>query len=171
MNVGDNMNKKGFTMIELLAVIVILACVLAIGYTSINGLHKNAKDKSEEVFINTIKDAIDIYMDSDTLEKDAKNLPYDSHTCTFRKRINDKDTDLYESSTQLTINDIINSSYHPITKEDVAKNPANDEKCNLSVPVLTVYRDSDYVYYYKLDLGGLECLKDTNVISNLPEGC
>ena len=164
------MNKKGFTMIELLAVIILLACVLTIGYFSINGINKKAKDKSEEVFINTIKDAIDIYMDSDIMDEDAKNLSYDENCCTFHKRINNEDTILYKRSYALSMNTIIDSSYHPITAEDMV-NPANGKKCNLEAAVLTVYRDSDYVYYYKLDPTKLDCLNDTSIITNLPKEC
>ena len=54
--IGDNMkNNKGFTLVELLAVIVILAIVLGLGgYVAINAINK-AKEKSYQVTINNIE--------------------------------------------------------------------------------------------------------------------
>ena len=59
------MNNKGFTLIELLATFVVLSLVLGFTFVSVSGVYKNAKKKTEEVFVSTIKDAMDVYLASD----------------------------------------------------------------------------------------------------------
>lgn len=55
------MNNKGFTLVELLATIVILALVLSIGSFSIITIIKNAKEKNYNSLIDNIKDASELY--------------------------------------------------------------------------------------------------------------
>ena len=156
------MNRRGFTLVELLATLVILGIVTSIVLIGINGGFNNAKDKTEDVFIKTVKDAMDIYLDSD-----AKNLSYEYEGCTINKthKIGVK---LYKAN-NITFNDVINSTYHPLTESDLV-NPANDKKCKATATI-SIYRDEDFVYYYKIDKDGFECLTSSGVISNLPEKC
>ena len=57
------MNKKGFTLVELLATLVILAIVMGIVLASGIFNLENAKGKTEDVFIDSIKDAMKIYLE------------------------------------------------------------------------------------------------------------
>ena len=78
----------------------------------------------------------------------------------------------------LIFDDIINSSYHPISERDFV-NPGNEDiVCNKNAAI-TIYRDDDYIYYYSINKSSLNCLKNignidgkvySTVISNLPEG-
>ena len=61
------MNKKGFTLVELLAVIVILAIILAIAVPSITGILNSAKRSSFEADVKLIIKGIEYKM----LEADA----------------------------------------------------------------------------------------------------
>ena len=61
------MNKKGFTLVELLAVIVILAIILAIAVPSITGILNSAKRSSFEADVKLIIKGIEYKM----LERDA----------------------------------------------------------------------------------------------------
>lgn len=54
-------NNKGFTLIELIATIVILALVMGISTYSISAIIKNSKEKNYELLINNIKDAAENY--------------------------------------------------------------------------------------------------------------
>lgn len=36
--------------------------------------------------------------------------------------------------------------------------------------VVSIYRDSDYVYYYSFDKSKLECMKEDGIVSTLPSG-
>ena len=48
------MNKKGFTLVELLAVIVIVALVLAITIPTSIVAYKNSKLRTEDVFVKRL---------------------------------------------------------------------------------------------------------------------
>ena len=75
------MNRKGFTLTELLATLVILGIVSTIVLISVTGTLNGTKDKTEEVFIKTIRDAMDIYTDSD-----GRKLTYGTKAvCTLKK--------------------------------------------------------------------------------------
>jgi type IV pilus assembly protein PilA len=54
-------NKKGFTLIELIAVLVVLVIILAIAVPSITGVIKSAKEKV-------------CVLDAGMMEKVAKNI-------------------------------------------------------------------------------------------------
>ena len=57
-------NKKGFTLMELIAVIVVLGIIVGIVILLVRGASNRAKEKAEEVFTESLKDAISIYLDS-----------------------------------------------------------------------------------------------------------
>ena len=157
------MNRKGFTLIELLATLVILGIVSTIVLISVTGTLNGTKDKTEEVFIKTIRDAMDIYTDSD-----GRKLTYGTKAvCTLKKTHGS--VKLYKSN-NITMKTVINSEYKPLTKKDLV-NPKDNKQCSENASV-SIYRDDDYVYYYKVSRAGLNCLStDGGDITNLPEGC
>ena len=153
------MNKKGFTLVELLATFAVLGIVITITIVSMGDIFKNTKAKTEDAFVDTIEDAIEMYLSSD-----AKNLNF-SNVCT--KKLNKSFGDRNVYSKTITFNNIINSSYKPI-KEDEFINPADENAiCNKNA-VITIYRDEDYVYYYSVNKSSFTCLKNSGVITNLP---
>lgn len=160
------MNKKGFTLVELLATLVILGIVVGLTVVGININLRKTKEKTEEVFIGTIKDAIKMYLDSD-----ARKLAYDKKVCTISKTLNDS-VEVYKTNSNVTISTVINSTYSPLLESDLVNPNNEDTKCNLSAEV-NIYRDEDYVYYYKLKKGELDCLTMNldGYITNLPDGC
>lgn len=161
------MNRKGFTLVELLATLVILGVVVGLTIVGVNNIFGNAKKKTEGVFVKTLTDALDIYLDSD-----AKNLSFNSNfTCKVDKSYR-KDVEIYESNNNLTYADVIESKYSPLSITDL-KNPANDKECLASTQV-HIYRDQDYVYYYKVDKRNFNCFDDVSdslYITNLPSNC
>ena len=163
------MNRHGFTLVELLATLVVLGIIMGIVVVSVNGNFGDAKKQTEDVFVATIEDALDVYLDSD-----AKNLkfPYKSEDsfCTLNKTHGS--VSVFKSSTVVTFHDVINSTYHPIAQSDLI-NPANkDEVCaNGSNIKVNIYRDSDYVYYYSVEKSEFDCLNTSGKITNLPSGC
>lgn len=161
------MNKRGFTLIELLATLVVLGIIMGIVLVSSTSLFKDRKSDTEDVFVDTLKDAVKIYID----ELGGVDLN-GSPVCTIEKSIHPNGVGIYEVK-KITFKDITNSKYKPLTETDMI-NPANkDEKCNINAEV-HIYADSDFAYYYAFTGAELECLsKDKNkgVISNLPEGC
>ncbi|MCI6848175.1 MAG: type II secretion system GspH family protein [Erysipelotrichaceae bacterium] len=164
------MNRRGFTLIELLATLAVLGIITGIVLVSSTSLFKDKKSDTEDVFVDTLKDAIKIYID----ELGGVELNGDP-VCTIEKSIhpNGVGIGIYEVKNEvkkITFEDITNSKYKPLTKGDMI-NPANKVKCNIAAEI-HIYADSDFAYYYKFTGSELGCLsKNTGVISNLPCEC
>lgn len=150
------MNRKGFTLIELLAVIVVLGLVLLISVPIISDAYTKSKIKSEEVFVDRLTQAIDSYvkLNSDTMSFSCKR----SDGCEGKKTVNETDT--YTITYQMgiiTINDIINDGI--LTQKDFVNAGNKKTTCNTAAEV-EVYKDSDFVYCYKMKTNSLNCLTD-----------
>lgn len=159
------MNRRGFTLIELLATLVVLGIITGIVLVSSTSLFKDKKSDTEDVFVDTLKDAIKIYID-ELGGVELNGCP----VCTIEKSIHPNGVDIYEVKT-ITFEDITNSKYKPLSEKDMI-NPANKVKeCNIKAEI-HIYADSDFAYYYKFTGSELGCLsKNTGVISNLPGEC
>ena len=116
------MNNKGFTLVELLATIVILSIVAGIAFGIINVNLGKTKTSTEEVFVETIKDALDMYLASN-----AKKLNF---TLKCSNQLNKKhgNVNVYKVVTNFVA--VINSDYHPITQADLVNPANNDNTCN-----------------------------------------
>lgn len=55
------LNNKGFTLVELIATIVILALVVGISSYSITSIISNSKEKDYELLVKEIKNAVELY--------------------------------------------------------------------------------------------------------------
>ena len=55
------MNRKGFTLVELLATLIILAVVMSLGTYSIISIINNSKNKNYDLLISNIKDSAETY--------------------------------------------------------------------------------------------------------------
>lgn len=165
------MNKKGFTLVELLAVIVVLGIITGITVISVNSFYGKTKEKTEDVFISTITDALDMY-----LTYDATKLTFNS--CNENNKLNKSNgKKVLVEYADIDMSTIVNSSYHPLTESDLV-NPANKEMdcyTNLNDIKIRIYRDSDYVYYYSLnnysnEEYNFQCLikNENKIITNLP---
>lgn len=146
------MNRKGFTLIELLAVIVVLGLVLLISVPIISDAYTKSKIKSEEVFVDRLTQAIDSYV---KLNSDTINF---NENGTGTKTVNETDTYniTYQMGT-ITINDIINDGI--LTQKDFVNAGNKKTTCNTAAEV-EVYKDSDFVYCYKMKTNSLKCLTD-----------
>lgn len=160
------MNRRGFTLVELLAVIIILALIVGIAVVGVNAGFGEAKKKSEDVYLKTLREAIGVYLNTD-----GKNLTFsNSEICTVKKALND--SKIYESERTISFkDDIIGSTYQPIMADDMI-NPANERSCKTDVAI-RIFRDEEYVYYYSFYGRDLNCLEENadQIISNLPAGC
>lgn len=144
------MNRRGYTFIELLGVIVILGIILVIAIPSITDALKTSRIKSEEVFLDKLSDTIDSY------------VTMHSNEFTFSYIKDGTKTDNRGSSTvkiygiETTMQSIINDRL--ITEKDY-KDPAFSTECNKDAKV-EIYRDSDYVYCHRITVEDLNCLSD-----------
>ena len=63
MILGDGMkNSKGFTLVELIAIIILLGAIVTITYTSVSGILNRQKRKVFEESLNGIIDSATIYV-------------------------------------------------------------------------------------------------------------
>lgn len=157
------MNKKGFTLVELLATLVILGIVTGLVVVGVNYNIKNTKEKTEEVFIGTIKDALKVYIDSD-----AKNLTFKSSAEGCIDKSLKSNVKVYMVNSAVSLTTVVNSKYSPLDIKDLV-NPNNEKvNCNVTSRIVYIYRDEDYVYYYKIAKSSLSCLTTSGNITNLP---
>ena len=168
------MNNKGFTLIEMLAVVVVLAVVGGIATVSVISIINTSKLKSEKVFVDKVSDLIDDYLD---LYKPTKST---TNTYIFDKCAN-SDCSKTKSVTAVEVIKADGTSVHlsdlitkGIIKKEKLVNPKNKQQClNGNNPEIKVYRDEEYVYYYYVDLRGdnTTCdISDKNgIINTLPD--
>lgn len=150
------MNRRGFTLIELLAVIVVLGLVLTISIPSITDAYKNSKIKSEEAFLERLSQTIDSYvkLNSDKITfKQAGTATKTENETTYSVDIK-KGTIKNED---IKIQNIIDDNL--ISSTDFVNAGNKEVPCNTNA-VVEVYKDSDFVYCYKMPIDNLNCLSD-----------
>lgn len=163
------MDNKGFTLVELLAVLVLLSIVLGITLSVFGVNLADTKKKTEEVFVDTIKDSLDMYLTS----REARGLNFNTE-CSNKLHKTHGDVIVYKVN--INFKAVIDSEYKPITQKDLVNPADKDDICAKASDIeITIYRDSDYVYYYSVNKSEFGCLKNIdgeyeNVITNLPEG-
>lgn len=165
------MNNKGFTLVEVLAVVVILALVMGIGYSGITSTINSSKNKSETIFVEKLSSAIDEYIDLNGSKLGETTSVYSFKKCYLS---NCDDEDAYEVNAVLlngiTINDLVVEKL--LNEEDIV-NPSNKKNClDGKDPSIKIFRDDDYVYYYYVDLSGdntsCDISDDNGIINTLP---
>ena len=148
------MNRKGFTLIELLGVIIVLGIVLLLAMPLISNAYKNSKLKSEEIFIERLSDIIDSYV-----KLNSTNISFTSDG-TATKEGETSTVNIYKGkkdNRNVTIEDIINDN---LLRESDYVNAGNKDTLCKKGAEIEVYRDSDYVYCYKVNKNSLGCLTD-----------
>lgn len=148
------MNRKGFTLIEVLAVIIVLGLVLVFAIPNISSAYKNSKLKSEEIFVDRLSAVIDSYvkLNSNEIEfTDNGTATKDENGSNYTVRIY-KGT---KNNQKITLQNIINDNL--ITESDYINAGNKETKCEVTAEI-EVYKDSDYVYCYKVKKDSLGCL-------------
>lgn len=140
------MNKKGFTLIELLAVIVVLGIVLVFTAPNFLDIFKNSKTKSEEAFVKELSKNIDIYIPLYNNE-----ISFGSYG-TFNKP-GQGNVDVKKGT--IKIKDIIDAN---IMSTSDYVNPGNKDALCAKETEIEVYKDSDFVYCYKIPKESIGCL-------------
>ena len=168
------MNNRGFTLIELLAVVALLAIISGIATISVINAINTSKLKSEKVFIDKLSNLMDDYLDL--------NKPTTSYgeNIVFTKCQNRSCSTSYEASAiqvkkegsqSIYLKDLVSAGI--ITETDLV-NPKNKQKClSGNGPEIIVYKDSDYIYYYYVDLTETnttcDISKENGIINTLPD--
>ena len=153
------MNRKGFTLIEVLVVIVILGIVLLIAGPTLINVYEDSKLKSEEIFTKRLSQSIDGYIKlnssdidftfDDTANKTEEGTSYQVDIYKGKKIVQDIIDD-----NLLSIEDYVNAG-----NKDYVNLETNKKSCVTSAEI-EVYKDSDYVYCYKVKKESLGCLTD-----------
>ena len=139
------MKNKGFTLVELLGVIVVLAIIGGIATLAITNYIGNSKEKVYRNYVATLKTTLEDYL-IDDFAKNGNLLPNVGGSRTF------------------TLNDLINAK---VIEE--LKDP-NGGTCNQTTTIVTVKRDVDtdinfnltYDVYLDCPRATLTCTNYTN---------
>ena len=133
------MNRKGFTLVEMLAVVVILSVVMGIASYGVLHVIDSSKKKTEEVFIDRFSGLIEDYILLNK-SKISKSLNSDCSTISDFDMVGD-----FKLIDGIEFKQLIN--------------PKNKKQCfdNEKNPTVCVYRNNEYVYYYYVNL------KDNNI--------
>lgn len=145
------MNRKGFTLIELIAVIVILGIILVVSAPSISNVYKESKLKSEEIFVERLSQSIDSY-----IKLNSDEIAFTSDGAANKEEEGSTyQVNIWKAA--ITVQNVIDDKL--ISEEDYV-NPGNKEtKCTVNAEI-EVYKDSDYVYCHKIKKDSLGCLSD-----------
>ena len=145
------MNNKGFTLVELLATIVIISIVGLIAYFSGLSYIDNAGKKLEENFLSEISKEIDVFLQlySMKFEKTASQWSFEKKGAGSEVRIVDVwKMKLDDSDYKFTLQDLVSE----LNITDKFQNPRTEGVCSIDQIEIEVYKDSDYVYYYYVDM-------------------
>lgn len=180
----NKLNNKGFTLVEMLAVIVILAIISGIATVGVISTINTSKNKSEKIFVDKLSNLIDDYLDLGLVNKKYKLVFENNSSYTFEKCSGygeyDENNECYEVSvsegkktdgTKVNLKDLVTSGV--IKKEDLV-NPKNKENCLAgNIPEIKVYRDNEFVYYYYIDLTGTntscDISEENGIINTFPD--
>ena len=136
------MKNKGFTLVELLGVVVVLAIVGGIVTLSITNYIGNSKEKVYRNYVATLKTTVEDYL-IDDFAKNGNLLPNVGGSRTF------------------TLNDLINAK---VIEE--LKDP-NGGTCNQTTTIVTVKRDVDTDINFNLTYDVyLDCPRATVTCTN-----
>ncbi len=157
------MNNKGFTLVELLATIVIIGLVMGIATNNVLKHIKTTKTQSEKIFIEKTTKLIDEYLSTNgsNLTVKGPNISFEKEYYGYSKN-KDKEGSTKEIVTAnelngFNISELINKNLVDIND---FINPSNKKRCleknntgtYIKNPQIRVWKDSDYVYYYYIDL-------------------
>ena len=80
--------KKGFTLVELMAIIVLLSVILLVSVPSIISSNKAAREENYKKFVETIEDAAETYLELHPEEfKELKSALYATNEITVTAEI------------------------------------------------------------------------------------
>ena len=178
------MNKKGFTLVELLATIVLLSIVMGIAVLGVSSAINKSKEKSEKIFVSEIDNVIQSYISYNRLHWSVVDVVVDEYEKCSRVAADDSCVDADgnpEAGTKVKVYNVTPFSISSLADKKYIEdgklvNPKNKLNClkNLSVvPDVLLYKDEDSVYYYYVDLRGsktsCDISEEEGLITNIPK--
>ena len=149
------LNNRGFTLIEVLAVVAILGIIVAIVIPSVFGYFDTSKDKSEVIFMREMERIIENY-----IALEGRNINFDTINGKKVKKCNSLEEDescievnVYKSNENITFNNLVEDG---LVKATDIINPKNNKQCDIDTEII-VYKDDDYVYCFETKF---DCVDD-----------
>ena len=148
------LNKKGFTLIELIAVIVILSIILVFVVPNLLDTYKRSKLKTEKAFVDQLSKGIESYI---TLYNADLNFVADGKATKIVEK-KDKDNkivrdeysvDIYKVNEGIKVKDIIDKN---IIEASEYRNPGNREATCSQDAII-------YIYPYRYITRKMHCEK------------
>ncbi len=169
------MNRKGFTLVEVLATIVIISILGVVAYAGVTNYIKTSKEKAEDKFLDEIKSEIDSYIslnsadfkkvgDTISFEKQVVKKGGTSETNQAEVKKSAIAWQVRKNGKNLTFDDLINN----LKMTDKFQNPNTGEICSNNIEI-EIYKDSDYVYYYCVNMKEAEGCPSSKNIDTRPQ--
>lgn len=162
------MNNKGFTLVEVLAVVVLLSIIMGIATLGVTNTINNSRLKSEEIFVDKIDSLIEDYIDYVNLNKGGFSIDSNQDSMSFDKCYGYGSRGQCKEETtinaylmkkkdgyNITLNDLVEAN---LINEGDLINPRTKKLCgsdgleDLSNTIIYLFKDDDAVYYYFVDL-------------------
>ncbi len=126
------MKNKGFTLVELLAVIIVMSVIAAIVVTSAYSIVKSNRDEQYDVLITEIKQAVRLYLNDNyenyVVGREFNHLPV--------RVLNDNDC----SKIYIKLKDLVDAN---LLKESNLIDPTNNKNINIEKYIEVYYENSD----------------------------
>ena len=157
------LNNKGFTLIEVLATLVILGVILAIAVPMGTNAYESSKNKTEKIFVDKLARLVDDYI---TLN--VSDFELDSTAIGEVKKCDLGDFDeeecknpipVYKVKTIVKFQDIIDEK---LIVENEFINPKGKTACDKDQEI-EIYQDKDKVNYFRFKLA---CISFDNKDAN-----
>lgn len=165
------MNRKGFTLVEMLAVIVILGLIMGIATYGVIGAINSSKNRGEKLFLDRLTTIVDEYI-SLSNSSSTYSITKSTNTNEFCIRNCEEDKKVYlKEYGTFNIEKLVDAN---LIEKDKLVNPKNKLACfdlNNENDEIHLYRDTDYVYYYYIDLTNNKCElnAENTLITNFTE--
>lgn len=132
-------DKKGFTLVEVLAVIVILAIVISIAVTSVTGIRTNSLKKLLETKISNIEGSAIMYAQDNQDILNEKCI------------VDDKP---YDFCKVVTVKILVDNDYYKAqTSDDKSKTVINDvTNKSMLCDTVQIYKNNNRIYAKMLDI-------------------
>lgn len=121
--------KNGFTLVELIAIILVLSIIMTISFTSLSKTIENSNNQKYDTLIKNIESACENYV----------NLPgiYRNVDSTINSN----------GSYEVTMNDLINAS----VIDEIPVNPKNNKKMKNGKIIVTKNSNNELVYKVEIE--------------------
>ena len=150
------LNKKGFTLVEVLAVISIIGVLLAVVIPVSINAYESSKTKTEAVFVERLNRLIDDYIALNATDFNLNTMSFNIvRKCNLSTDTDCQEVKAYRVSDIVTFNSIIEAG---LFDENDFINPKTGKHCDINTQI-EVFQDEDKVNYFRYDLA---CISDAN---------